>query len=222
MRTTPTLPRARDIAGNESAVTRALVAGLDEAGWHTPTPAAGWDVADQISHLAYFDEVTVPAIVGYGAETRASHVAGAKWLAPLNPEEGAAMIPASVVKVKNAPDIGWKYIDAMLDPAMNPWDCCALVPILREAGGAFTDWTGAGRIDSGKVMAAQSVLRWNHASGRVIEGDELMQAFRTLRPRGTRKPMRAFSLVEVEGEEEPAAARARPARRCSTTACNPG
>ncbi len=43
----------------ESAVTRALVARLDEAGWHTPTPAVGWDIADQISHLAYFDEVTV-------------------------------------------------------------------------------------------------------------------------------------------------------------------
>ncbi len=43
----------------ESAVTRGLIAGLDEAGWHTPTPAAGWDIADQISHLAYFDEVTV-------------------------------------------------------------------------------------------------------------------------------------------------------------------
>jgi uncharacterized protein (TIGR03084 family) len=43
----------------ESAVTRGLIAGLDEAGWHTPTPAAGWDITDQISHLAYFDEVTV-------------------------------------------------------------------------------------------------------------------------------------------------------------------
>ena len=49
---------AADLAA-ESAVTRALVAGLDEPGWHTPTPAAGWDIADQISHLAYFDEVTV-------------------------------------------------------------------------------------------------------------------------------------------------------------------
>ncbi|HTQ90824.1 MAG TPA: TIGR03084 family metal-binding protein [Streptosporangiaceae bacterium] len=49
---------AADLAA-ESAATRALVAGLDEAGWHTPTPAAGWDIADQISHLAYFDEVTV-------------------------------------------------------------------------------------------------------------------------------------------------------------------
>jgi uncharacterized protein (TIGR03084 family) len=49
---------AADLAA-ESAVTRALVAGLDEAGWRTPTQAAGWDIADQISHLAYFDEVTV-------------------------------------------------------------------------------------------------------------------------------------------------------------------
>ena len=49
---------AADLAA-ESAVTRALVAGLDEAGWNTPTPAAGWDIGDQISHLAYFDEVTV-------------------------------------------------------------------------------------------------------------------------------------------------------------------
>src|SRR6266700_5085803 len=53
---------AADLAA-ESAVTRALVAGLDEARWHTATPAAGWDIADQISHLAYFDEVTVQSAV---------------------------------------------------------------------------------------------------------------------------------------------------------------
>jgi uncharacterized protein (TIGR03084 family) len=53
---------AGDLAA-ESAVTRALVAGLDEAGWHRATPAAGWDIADQIIHLAYFDEVTVQSAV---------------------------------------------------------------------------------------------------------------------------------------------------------------
>ena len=56
---------AADLAA-ESVVTRALVAGLDEAGWHTPTPAAGWDIADQISHLAYFDEVTVQSALDPG------------------------------------------------------------------------------------------------------------------------------------------------------------
>ncbi len=37
------------------------VAGLDEAGWHTPTPAAGWDVATQVAHLLWTDEAAVAA-----------------------------------------------------------------------------------------------------------------------------------------------------------------
>ncbi len=53
---------AADLAA-ESAVTRALVTGLDETGWRTPTPAAGWNIGDQIGHLAYFDEVAVQAAV---------------------------------------------------------------------------------------------------------------------------------------------------------------
>jgi uncharacterized protein (TIGR03084 family) len=33
-----------------------MVAGLDESGWNTMTPAEGWTVKDQIRHLAYYDE----------------------------------------------------------------------------------------------------------------------------------------------------------------------
>lgn len=32
--------------------------------------------------------------------------------------------------------------DAMLDPVLNAWDACALLPILEEAGGHFVDWNG--------------------------------------------------------------------------------
>jgi histidinol phosphatase-like enzyme (inositol monophosphatase family) len=32
--------------------------------------------------------------------------------------------------------------EAMLDPVMNIWDAAALLPILQEAGGTFTDWRG--------------------------------------------------------------------------------
>ena len=39
----------------------ALVAGLDDAGWHTPTPAPGWDVATQVAHLAWTDDVALKA-----------------------------------------------------------------------------------------------------------------------------------------------------------------
>ena len=49
---------ADDVAA-ETAVLRELVAGLDEAGWRQPTPAPGWSIADQVSHLAHFDEAAV-------------------------------------------------------------------------------------------------------------------------------------------------------------------
>ena len=32
-----------------------IVAALDDAGWHTMTPAEGWNIKDQIRHLAYYD-----------------------------------------------------------------------------------------------------------------------------------------------------------------------
>lgn len=34
---------------------RGILAGIPPADWERPTPAAGWTVRDQISHLAYFD-----------------------------------------------------------------------------------------------------------------------------------------------------------------------
>ena len=39
---------------------------------------------------------------------------------------------------------------------------------------------------------------------RAFENGEVREAFRTLHTRGDKKPMRAFSFLEVEGEEEPA------------------
>jgi len=33
--------------------------------------------------------------------------------------------------------------EAMLDPILADWDCAALLPILEEAGGTFTDWSGS-------------------------------------------------------------------------------
>lgn len=40
-----------------------VVAPLDDHAWHTPTPAEGWDVADTISHLAFFDGAATRAAV---------------------------------------------------------------------------------------------------------------------------------------------------------------
>jgi histidinol phosphatase-like enzyme (inositol monophosphatase family) len=32
--------------------------------------------------------------------------------------------------------------DLMVDDRMNPWDVAALIPVIEEAGGVFTDWDG--------------------------------------------------------------------------------
>ena len=56
-------------------------------------------------------------------------------------------------------------IDAMLDPVLADWDCAALLPILEEAGGTFTDWSGtrtykgkSGVSTNGKIAAELQAL----------------------------------------------------------------
>lgn len=43
--------------------------------------------------------------------------------------------------------------ELMLDPVMNIWDCAALLPIIEEAGGTFTDWSGERTISGGNAIA---------------------------------------------------------------------
>jgi histidinol phosphatase-like enzyme (inositol monophosphatase family) len=48
--------------------------------------------------------------------------------------------------------------DVMLDPAMNVWDCAALLPVIEEAGGTFTDWRGTRTIHGGNAVATNGPL----------------------------------------------------------------
>lgn len=48
--------------------------------------------------------------------------------------------------------------DIMLDPVMNSWDCAALLPILEEAGGTFTDWRGERTIYGGNAISTNGIL----------------------------------------------------------------
>ncbi len=43
--------------------------------------------------------------------------------------------------------------DLMVDPVMKLWDAAALMPVLEEAGGTFTDWQGKRTIYSGEGIA---------------------------------------------------------------------
>lgn len=49
--------------------------------------------------------------------------------------------------------------DLMLDPILNPWDACALMPILQEAGGHFFDWHGHANLHGGSGISTNATLR---------------------------------------------------------------
>ncbi len=48
--------------------------------------------------------------------------------------------------------------EVMLDPVMNIWDCAALLPIVEEAGGTFTDLDGARTVNGGNAVATNGLL----------------------------------------------------------------
>jgi histidinol phosphatase-like enzyme (inositol monophosphatase family) len=48
--------------------------------------------------------------------------------------------------------------EIMLDPVMNVWDCAALLPIVEEAGGTFTNWRGERTIHGQNAISTNGVL----------------------------------------------------------------
>ena len=108
----------------ETASLRGLLDGLDEAGWRTATPAAGWTIADQISHLAFFDDAAVMSATD--PDRFAAELQRAVTVGDLSPDDVAA-------RYRSAPGtelLAWfdasrqrlTEVFAGLDPAMRlPW-----------------------------------------------------------------------------------------------------
>ncbi|MBC8102817.1 MAG: inositol monophosphatase family protein [Cytophagales bacterium] len=48
--------------------------------------------------------------------------------------------------------------EVMLDPIQSPWDCAPMLPILREAGGVFSDWRGNPTFLNGDGVATNAAL----------------------------------------------------------------
>lgn len=57
--------------------------------------------------------------------------------------------------------------DAMVDPICNAWDVAAILPVIKESGGRFTDWKGNPTVRGGDGVGTNGVL---HDSVRRILG----------------------------------------------------
>lgn len=84
---------------DEGAALDQVVAPLDRAGWHTPTPAPGWDIARQIAHLAWTDEVAVVAATDRHAwdDLVLSAIGDPTGYVDARAAEGAAADPADLL-----------------------------------------------------------------------------------------------------------------------------
>ena len=49
--------------------------------------------------------------------------------------------------------------EIMLDPILSVWDCAAILPIITEAGGSFTDWNGEATIWGASGISTNAALR---------------------------------------------------------------
>ena len=48
--------------------------------------------------------------------------------------------------------------EVMVDPVLSPWDAAAVMPIVAEAGGVFTDWDGRVTAFGGSAVATNAAL----------------------------------------------------------------
>lgn len=62
--------------GAQQAVLSALLAGLDDDGWHRPSRCHGWDVADVVLHLAQTNEMAIGSLADQFDEVLVELTAG--------------------------------------------------------------------------------------------------------------------------------------------------
>ncbi|MEO7966384.1 MAG: inositol monophosphatase family protein [Gemmatimonadaceae bacterium] len=59
--------------------------------------------------------------------------------------------------------------ELMVDDRLSPWDAASLIPIIREAGGVYSDWRGGGLVEGGDGFASNALLSTSFAQSLGID-----------------------------------------------------
>lgn len=153
----------RDLSG-EGDVLDALVAGLDEAGWRTPTPAAGWDVATQISHLAWTDEVAVNAATDKEAWDAVVLLALADPAGFVDSEAlaGAAATPAELLGRWRTGRVSLKGALVAYDGGKMPWFGPPMSPTSMATARLMETWAHSLDVHEALGVTAEPTNRIRH------------------------------------------------------------
>jgi uncharacterized protein (TIGR03084 family) len=135
-----------DLAAESDAL-RAVLVPLDDAGWHVPTPADGWDVATQVAHLTWTDEAAVLAARAARGDTEA-------WDAVVRSalEDPEGFVDRAAAEVAQA----------LPEDMLARWDAAraALAEALREADGKLP-WFGP-PMSPASMATARFMETWAH------------------------------------------------------------
>src|SRR3954452_9531376 len=99
-----------------------LVAPLTDDQWSTATPSPGWDIADQISHLWFFDQRAVMALTDPDAFAADAQRLLARGGTGLSVAPGRAVAPAVLLASWRADRAGLLELARTVDPSSRvPW-----------------------------------------------------------------------------------------------------
>ena len=102
-----------DLAAETEVIER-MLSGLPASDWDRPAPAEGWAIRDQISHLAYFDDCAVLAVV--------------------DPERFRAEAAAEIARGLDFPDRIARECRGMPVPELHAWFRRARLALIAETG----------------------------------------------------------------------------------------
>jgi uncharacterized protein (TIGR03084 family) len=113
-----------DLAAETDELT-GLLAGLAAPQWELPTPAAGWAIRDQVSHLAWFDEAATLAATDpdrFSSETAAALAESGDGFTEVIASDHRHLAPASLLAWLREARAGYLRVFAALGPATRlPW-----------------------------------------------------------------------------------------------------
>ena len=185
----PDIPQLLDDLRAEHEALDAVVASIEPGEWDTPTPAPGWSVRDQISHLTFFDEEATLAATDAEAFNERLMSAAADIDGYMNGplEKARAMEPGEVLE-------WWRSArNAMLD-AFKTVDPAARIP-----------WYGP-PMGLASFMSARLMETWAHgqdiidALGTKREPTERLRHIAFLGVRARRNSYSAHGKEMPEGD----------------------
>ena len=181
---------ADDVAA-ETTELRLMIAGLDESGWRQDTPAAGWTVADQVGHLAYFDDAAVTSAT--------------------DPDEFAADLERAVAEGATSPDAIVERYRVVPPAELLVWfdeSRARLLEVFRSLDPSVrVPWFGP-PMSAASLLTARLMETWAH-------GQDIADALGVVRqPTGRLKHV---AHIGVGARAFSYAAHGRPRARCAGT-----